>query len=417
MRPSTYIACALSLSLAAACGGERQLPQKVYGDGPGGDYYTGGGDYFTGSGDRYSGGDYFSGTGDRYSGGDYFSPSGDSFQGGDELQGGDEYQGGDEFQGGGDTFDPTCNVDHGTAANAISVTTPGHFTSNHLVCDGADVYYRLDLTAPTALAVDLNWANADDLDLFLYDASESFVTSSAGWDGNREFLARTLEAGTWYIRVYGYDVYAYAGLSIDLTIDTWAWCADDTLCTAGGQFCEFRYILSDLEELIYSLTGTCADYVAPTGDAFGPEDGGNAAGDAYHQASAYSITPGTYAGLKMAAHDVDVFTFTTTAPSTIVATATFAGIDLDMRLWSPIIEDAGFALAVSSSTETLTYAYAPADTYYLYVGEFGWSDVAGGSAQEGSYSLQLQVTAASCSGASDCVEEDRPACTGGACVP
>ncbi|MCB9543493.1 MAG: pre-peptidase C-terminal domain-containing protein [Myxococcales bacterium] len=98
-----------------------------------------------------------------------------------------------------------------------------------VICRGDDDWYRVELAAGDGLEVDLGFEHAaGDLDMGLYRVEGEALTfidgSVSTSDRETVYLRRAAAAGTYLVRVYGYD--GAAG-SYDMTVNVFAQCRDD----------------------------------------------------------------------------------------------------------------------------------------------------------------------------------------------
>ena len=105
------------------------------------------------------------------------------------------------------------------------------------VCSGDDDWYRIEVGAGDGLEVDLWFDHSvGDLDVGLYRAEvggePTFIDGSVSVVGRETvYLRRAPAAGTYLVRVYGYDG---AGGAYDMTVNVFAGCRDDVEEGEGG---------------------------------------------------------------------------------------------------------------------------------------------------------------------------------------
>lgn len=234
------------------------------------------------------------------------------------------------LQVGGQTPTPTADdafEENDTAATAATVAA-GSFPN--LACNDED-WFAVTLAAPGSLSVKIDFRNATgDLDLEVQN-----VGSSAG-TGDQEKVEKTgLAAGTYKVRVFGYQ-------------------------GAKGA---------------YTLTvATTGNAPAPTDDRFEQNDS---------RAAAATITAGAYPGLRC--EDDDWFKVVLAAPGTLAAKLDFRHAEGDIEL--EVTDASGAVLGSSTSSadgEQVTRSNLAAGTYHVRV--YGYQGARAG------YGLTVTVT-------------------------
>lgn len=215
--------------------------------------------------------------------------------------------------GSGDTYEPNNST---SAAYAISSGT----TYNSYIYSSTDVdYYKIAPTASGTVSITLSNLPAD-YDLYLYNSAGTQVAYSYNSGTTSESISYSAAAGTYYIKVVGYN---------------------------GA------YSTSTAYALKATFGGSSGSL-----DPYEPNDS---------MSTAYAITSGTtYKALIGSTTDSDVFKLTKSASGTISISLTTLPGDYDLYLYN----SAGTLVASSenagTTSESISYS-AAAGTYYIEV--------------------------------------------------
>jgi hypothetical protein len=122
-------------------------------------------------------------------------------------------------------------------AKANPALTPGSYNLVSCPDPGDDLFsnddlYRIVVTADAQIDLKLTGSTATDLDLFLYDASGQHIAHSAS-SSSSERVTTCLPAGTYYVEVFGSDLFGTTRNAYQLTYTTTAQsctaaCVDDS---------------------------------------------------------------------------------------------------------------------------------------------------------------------------------------------
>ena len=233
-----------------------------------------------------------------------------------------------------------------TLAAAASITSGGTISAA-IGANGDIDYYKILTTATGSLAVSLSNLPAD-FDLYVYNASGTQLGSSAAGSTTSESVSLSnLAAGTYYIKVIGYN----GAFSTSVCYSLLA-----TATPGSGTSCASSYD--------NSTNGTTSG--AP-------------------------VIPfnSNVTGLISPSGDIDLYKFVITTGGTITLTLATLPADYDLRL----LNSAGTQLAISqksgTSSESISYT-AAAGTYYARV--YGYSNANNAST---CYTLKVQLGTAS----------------------
>lgn len=236
--------------------------------------------------------------------------------------------------GGGGTGDACSNMEPNENQGQAQTVQDGTDASV-AICDNDEDWYKLVLSGSSEVTVEILFSHSNgDLDLALKSSQGSQLAISQSSSDN-EKIVKTLAAGTYYVRVYGYN-----GAQGDYRLK---------VAVGGG-----------------GTTPTCTDDLEPN-DA---------------RSGAAAVNSGTYNNLKVCAGDIDFYKVVVPSGGSLRATINFthsAG-DLDMEL----LNSSGGRITVSQSTEnTESVTASSAGTYYLRV--YGYSGATG------DYSLTISM--------------------------
>ena len=212
-----------------------------------------------------------------------------------------------------DTYEPN---DSTSTAYAINFGT----TYNSYIYTASDVdYYKVTASGAGTIGVTLSNLPAD-YDLYLYNSSGTQVASSTNGSTTAESISYSAAAGTYYIKVIGYNS-AYS------------------------------------TSTAYALNATFAGSSGGS-DPYEPNDS---------RSAAYQITSGTtYNGYIGSSTDVDYFKIVKTTSGTISITLSNLPKDYDLYLYNSSGTQLAKSINGGTTSESISYS-AAAGTYYIKV--------------------------------------------------
>ena len=243
---------------------------------------------------------------------------------------------------GGSTPPPTDPYEpNGTTAQAYQISTGT--TYNSYISSASDVdYYTFATTQSGTITVNLSNL-PKDYDLYLLNSSGTQVAKSENGSTTAETITYSGAAGTYYVKVAGYN---------------------------GAYSTTTKYALKA------DFSGSTPP---PSGDTYEPNG---------TTAEAYGINTGTtYNSYIYTSTDVDYYKFSTTQSGTITVNLSNLPGDYDLYLYNSSGTQVGSSASGSTTAEKITYTGA-AGTYYVKV--IGYSGAYSTATQ---YSLKVDFTA------------------------
>jgi hypothetical protein len=115
-----------------------------------------------------------------------------------------------------DAVDTSGGVPDNTSSNAVPVASG--YQASKWISKYNDDWMRVSLAAPGSLAVNVSLSHANgDIDLYVTDSSSNIVGSSASTTNAESVTVSGLAAGTYYVRVLGYQGTVNNSYSISVT--------------------------------------------------------------------------------------------------------------------------------------------------------------------------------------------------------